>query len=362
MLFTSKVTHLLNRINTFSDWGQCAVLRLVSQYDIDSDSELDKFDVMNILEGLLKTSSVAVSLAVCKLFIDYASSDPELSRQVLERIKAPLLTLSATSAPELSFSVLVHVRALARRSDIDIWQDDYKQFFCRYNDPSYIKDVKIDILQLLSTETNFTTIITELSEYVTDVDAELGRKAIRAIGSIAMQLDQCSTILDQLLGFINLHIDYISTETIIVLKDLLRKFPSNFSTVIPVIESCVELITEPSGRAALIWILGEYGENIPDTPYLLEPMVDNFEDEQSSLVQLELITAVVKIFFKKSPEMHLMLGRLFQYALDSDANIHPDVRDRALLYYRLLQHSVHDARRVINCPKAVNLNISSKNM
>ena len=191
----------------------------------------------------------------------------------------------------------------------------------------------------------------ELSEYVTDVDADMGRKAIRAIGGIAMRLQNTNMILEQLIGFLHLGIDYISTETMIVLRDLLRKFTTDFANVIPSIESCVDLITEPNGRAALIWILGEYGENIPDTPYILEPIIDSFDEETSALVQLELITASVKMFFKKAPEMQAMLGRLFSSALAD--NVHPDVRDRALLYYRLLSHSVHDARRVINCPKTV---------
>ena len=120
--------------------------------------------------------------------------------------------------------------------------------------------MKIDILQLLTTETNFPTIIAELSEYVTDVDADMGRKAIRAIGNIAMVLENTKSILDQLIGFLELRIDYISTETIIVLKDLLRKFPANFSCVMPVLEDVVELMTESAGRAALIWILGEQAE------------------------------------------------------------------------------------------------------
>lgn len=46
-----------------------------------------------------------------------------------------------------------------------------------------------------------------------------------------------------------------------------------------------------------------------------------------------------------------MLGRLMQKAIQEEK--HPDVRDRAMLYYRLLEYSPEDARRVICSPKEV---------
>merc|ERR1719473_206684 len=61
--------------------------------------------------------------------------------------------------------------------------------------------------------------------------------------------------------------------------------------------------------------------------------------------------ATVKLFFCRPPEMQQMLGRLLQKAICETS--HPDVRDRALLYYRLLEHSPEEARRVICAPKEV---------
>merc|ERR1719334_1894088 len=80
-------------------------------------------------------------------------------------------------------------------------------------------------------------------------------------------------------------------------------------------------------------------------------MIDGFLEEPSGPVRLEMLTAAVKLFFCRPPEVQQMLGRLFEKAI-SETN-HPDVRDRALLYYRLLQHSPEEARRVICAPKEV---------
>jgi len=80
-------------------------------------------------------------------------------------------------------------------------------------------------------------------------------------------------------------------------------------------------------------------------------MIDGFVDETSGLVRLEMLTATVKLFFSRGPEMQKMLGRLLQKAIQETTN--PDVRDRALLYYRLLQSSPDEARRVVCASKSV---------
>jgi len=54
------VTHLVNRISQFSEWGQVSVLNILYRYEPESDEEI--FDIMNILESLLTQSSAAVVL------------------------------------------------------------------------------------------------------------------------------------------------------------------------------------------------------------------------------------------------------------------------------------------------------------
>jgi len=351
-LLRETVTLLLNRIERFSEWGQCAVLNALASYQVADQGEM--FDIMNILDGLLKQSSSAVALSVTKLFIDLTSSRRELQKEVLKRLQPTLLTLMATATPELAYTVLVHILALCQRGQdtMEIFGPEFKQFFCRYNDPSYIKTVKIDILTLLADAASAESIVGELSEYVTDVDAEISRRAIRAIGKIAMRIESTAEmIVGSLTSLLELDIDYVSTEAAIVMKDLVRKYPQQSERASSAVERCMKIVTEPDGKCALLWILGQYGLLIEDAPYLLEPMIDNFMEEQSGAVKLEMLTAAIKLFFARAPEMQDMLGRLLQTAICETT--HPDVRDRALLYYRLLEHSPEEARRVICAPKEI---------
>jgi len=55
-------------------------------------------------------------------------------------------------------------------------------FFCKYNDPVYVKLEKIDILVKVADDKNVETILAELKEYAGDIDPELVKKSVRAIG------------------------------------------------------------------------------------------------------------------------------------------------------------------------------------
>lgn len=322
------ITGLLNRIMHFSEWGQCAILRLLTKYSVANEGEM--FDIMNILDDLLKQSSSAVVLSVTKIFVDLTSNRPDIQQDVLMRLKGPLLTLMAASSMELAYTVLVHIHAVISRGprQVEVFQADFKQFFCRYNEPSYIKQVKIDILTMLA---DFNS-----AEHI--VDVEIARRAIRAIGTIAVHVPSTSEmIVSSLSNLLELDIDYVCTEAAVVMKDLVRKYPEQFQQASGAVQKCLKIVSEPDGKS--------------DAPYLLEPMIDGFMEEPSGAVQLEMLTATVKLFFCRPPEVQKMLGRLLQEAIQECT--HPDVRDRALLYYRLLQVSPEEARRVICAPKEV---------
>ena len=55
---------------------------------------------------------------------------------------------------------------------------------------------------------------------------------------------------------------------------------------------------------------------------MLEPLVDKISSEQSAEVKLQLLTATMKLFFKKPPECQDMLGRLLKFCVgEFDTNI-----------------------------------------
>lgn len=345
LLSKQVVFYLLNRIREFNEWAQCLVLELASKY-IPSDSN-EIFDIMNLLEDRLQHANSAVVLATIKLFLFLTMSMADIHQQVYERIKAPLLTLVSSGGPEQSYAVLSHLHLLVMRAPI-LFSSDYKHFYCQYSEPSYVKKLKLEMLTAIANESNTYEIVTELCEYVANVDVSISRESIRAIGKIALQQYDVNAIVDRLLQFLEMDKDYVTAETLVLVKDLLRKYPQWSHDCIAVVGNISSKnVQEPKGKAALIWMLGEYSNDMPDAPYILESLIENW-DEHAPEVRLHLLTATMKCFFKRPPEAQKALGAALAAGL---ADSHQDVHDRALFYYRLLQYDVSVAERLVNPPK-----------
>lgn len=340
------IYYLLNRIKDFSEWAQCLVLELVAKY-IPLDSN-EIFDIMNLLEDRLQHANGAVVLATIKLFLQLTLSMTDVHQQVYERIKAPLLTLASTGSQEQSYAVLAHLHLLVMRAPM-LFSSDYKHFYCHYNEPSYVKKLKLEMLTAVANEDNTYEIVTELCEYAANVDIPIARESIRAVGKIALQQYDVNAIVDRLLQFLEMEKDYVTAETLVLIKDLLRKYPQWSHDCIAVVGNISSNnVQEPKAKAALIWMLGEYAQDMADAPYILESMIENWEEEDSAEVRLHLLTATMKCFFRRPPETQKALGAALAAGI---ADFHQDVHDRALFYYRLLQHNVSVAERVVNPPK-----------
>lgn len=97
-----------------------------------------------------------------------------------------------TESYEISFNVLCHIHLLVLRGAFPYFENEYKQFFVKYDEPSYIKNIKLQILGHIASENNIQEIVSELSEYVTDVNAEIAKRSIECFGIIILRLPKVS--------------------------------------------------------------------------------------------------------------------------------------------------------------------------
>ena len=63
----------------------------------------------------------------------------------------------------------------------------------------------------------------------------------------------------------------------------------------------------------MVWIIGEYAERIENADELLESFIDGFHDENTQ-VQLQLLTAVVKLFLKRPSDSQELVQRVLSLA------------------------------------------------
>lgn len=79
---------------------------------------------------------------------------------------APLFTVTLVSAePEVQWVALRNINLLLQKRP-EILQNEMRIFFCKYNDPPYIKIEKLDIMIRLAGEKNVDTLLSELKECV----------------------------------------------------------------------------------------------------------------------------------------------------------------------------------------------------
>lgn len=70
------------------------------------------------------------------------------------------------------------------------FEKEYKHFYCKADEPTYIKFCKLNILAYIVNDMNIGDLINEIGEYVTDVDPELQKKSVEALGQIALKSEE----------------------------------------------------------------------------------------------------------------------------------------------------------------------------
>jgi AP-4 complex subunit beta-1 len=332
--------HLLNRISEFNEFAKVQVLELVPRY-IPANEE-EGFQIMNLLDPVLRTGSSAAVMATIGAFLSLAEQLGDnldtMKRQIVGRVKAPLVTQISSGSSEIMYTLLKHVDAL---TDVcpGVFDDEYRQFYVRYNEPTHVKYLKIAILPKLANPDTAPDIVSELAEIVWDTNPKTSRLAVRSMAQIACTSQggpgAAESICRRLVEMLDIGIEHVSSEAATALTLILRKQPSLKSLVAPPLVRSLKYISEPSGKASIIYMLGECGEIVNEVPYALEKLIDTYEDIDDANVKLVLLGSCMKLFFLRPPEMQKMLGRLLVKAIDDMSS--QDLHDRALLYYRMLR-------------------------
>lgn len=169
----------LDRMPKLDQWGQAEVLNFLLRYQPRSEEEL--FDILNLLDSFLKSSSPGVVMGATKLFLILAKKFPHVQTDVLVQVKGPLLAACSSESRELCFAALCHVRQILH-SLPGHFSSHYKKFFCSYSEPHYIKLQKVEVLCELVNDENVQQVLEELRGYCTDVSADFAQAAIFAIG------------------------------------------------------------------------------------------------------------------------------------------------------------------------------------
>ncbi|KAJ3044231.1 hypothetical protein HDV00_002909 [Rhizophlyctis rosea] len=291
------LTKLLAAINECTEWGQICILNSLASYRPNDAREAREI-VERVIPRLQHANASVVmnAVKVLMIYLNYVN-DEDTTKQIIRKLAPPLVTL-LSSEPELQYVALRNINLILQKRP-DVLNQEMRVFFTKYNDPPYVKYEKLEVIIKLASDKNVDQVLSELKEYANEVDVDFVRKSVRAIGRCAVKIDSAAEkCINVLLDLIKTKVNYVVQEAIIVIKDIFRKYPQRYEGIIPALCENLDTLDEPEAKASLIWIIGEYADRIENADELLEHFLESFKDE-NALVQLQLVSAAVKLFLKK---------------------------------------------------------------
>ena len=334
---------LLAALNECTEWGQVFILDCLSKYVPGDAREAE--GIIERVSPRLQHANSAVVMSAVKVILKYMDevTNQETIKTLSKKLAPPLVTL-LNSEPEIQYVALRNINLIVQKRP-KILENEIKVFFCKYNDPIYVKMEKLEIVIRLASERNIDQVLLEFKEYATEVDVDFVRRAVRAIGRCAIKLDKSAErCIKVLLELIQTKVNYVVQEAVVVIKDIFRKYPNKYEGIIATLCENLEDLDEPEAKASMVWIIGEYAERIDNADELLESFLETFADETAQ-VQLQLLTATVKLFLKQPDTTQDMVQRVLSLTTEDSDN--PDLRDRGYVYWRLLSSDPDAARAVV---------------
>lgn len=340
----ATISKLLAALNECTEWGQVFILDAVASFDPQDSQEAQS--ICERVVPRLAHGNAAVVLSAVKALMKYfelIAPDSDYKETILAKLAPPLVTL-LSAEPEIQYVALRNINLIVQRRP-EIMKQEIKVFFVKYNDPIYVKLEKLDIMIRLTSVENIVQVLSELKEYASEVDVDFVRKSVRAIGRCAIKVDSSAErCVRTLLDLISTKVSYVVQEAVIVIRDIFRKYPNQYEEVIDPLCKNLDNLDEPEARASMIWIIGEYGERIDNSVEILTSFVDGFHEE-STQVQLQLLTSVVKLFLKRPNDTQELVQRVLNMSTQESDN--PDLRDRGYIYWRLLSSDPAAAKDVV---------------
>ncbi|KAH9946176.1 Adaptor protein complex beta subunit [Epithele typhae] len=325
---------LLTVLGESSEWCSIYILDSLLRYVPERHVDAEMMAERVIVQLNHANSAVVLTSIKVLLYLMNYMENRKLMDYICKKMGPPLVTL-LSSGPEVQYVALRNILLIIQRRP-SVLKNDVKVFFCKYNDPIYVKLAKLEIMYRLAREENAREVLAELQEYASEVDIDFVRKAVRSIGRLAIKVQPAAdSCIQALLDLIETKVTYVVQEAVIVIKDVFRRYPGKYEGIIPKLCEHLDLLDDPESKAAVIWIIGQFANRIDNADELMDDLTYTFLEEPTE-VQLALLTAAVKLFIYKatSDTTKSLVHKVLKWATEEVDN--PDLRDRGFMYWRML--------------------------
>ncbi|KAH9854157.1 Adaptor protein complex beta subunit [Lenzites betulinus] len=340
---------LLTALGESSEWGTIYILDSLLRYVPEKHEDAEIIAERVIAQLNHANSAVVLTAIKILLYLMNYMENRKIMEYICRKMGPPLVTL-LSSGPEVQYVALRNILLIIQRRPA-VLKNDVKVFFCKYNDPIYVKLAKLEIMYRLARDENAREVLAELQEYASEVDVDFVRKAVRSIGRLAIKVQAAAdACIQALLELIETKVTYVVQEAVIVIKDVFRRYPGKYEGIIPTLCEHLDQLDEPESKAAMIWIVGQFANRIDNADDLMEDLTYTFLEDPTE-VQLALLTAAVKLFIYKphSDTTKTLVHKVLKWATEEIDN--PDLRDRGFMYWRMLAINPTVAGQVVLAEK-----------
>jgi len=182
---------------------------------------------------------------------------------------------------------------------------------------------------------------------MTEYDQAIITKTFRYMGAITYKFEKaCELGVKCLFDIFNHGESFLINQAIIITRDFLRKCNNSKSRELLKIINIdfAKKINIPESRSALLYILGEYASEIKTSLEIITWYSVNFQNENEK-VKAQILNAALKIFVIKPNDSEELVKCILEKSGEECEN--PDLRDRAYIYWRLLENDPDAAKEML---------------
>ncbi|KAJ9576329.1 hypothetical protein L9F63_006829 [Diploptera punctata] len=348
--------YLLKRLGDFPDPQLATVIQVIGKYEPQDEEEL--FQELSVLDPyLVHSTSAAVVINCTKLFFKLTEKKhPQLKSEIIERVVPVLKTFLLSGSPRESKNhVLDFLIVVSEDRDwLDHFADTPNLFYPQKYDTELVPALKkLKILPYICRESNYRDILQNLEDKYCRTPKTLS-EAIACVCSIStrMPLTISSECLKVLITLMDSNESLVCNNVLSALQDFnLDGFTNDeIRSLIRKVLMKVDLSLEDVPYILPI-LLGQYGELIEDeSPYVLESLVNNFDQYNDNLQNL-VFNAAIKMFLKMPAKCQHILGEIMEKCIydmnSSDSNKLLSSQQTALKHYILLKNNVQLMKEIM---------------
>jgi AP-3 complex subunit beta len=257
---------------------------------LDPDLEL----LLKSIKPLLQSRNSAVVVAVARCYVNLGT------QEYIKQSIGPLIALLRGPQDIQHMALFNIVSVCLMRPEEFVKYASH--FLVRSTDPSYIWELKLELLTLIFPHCDLymkSLILNELEHFSRGSDKELVRESVRAIGRCAQSDSRTSArCLRLLLKQITSLDGNLVAESLTVIRHLIQQDPNSHTSTVIRLAKNLDTATNPRARATIIWLVGEFSGNDGENniaPDVLRILAKGFADEAEP-AKLQIVLLAAKVY------------------------------------------------------------------